>query len=347
MSVNVRSVPHVTGLSVSWPWLHSQRWDLTFILGSCVLVAAPVLLHYQFGVSTTTINILVAALVGGPHLYSTYILTALEPTFWRRHPLFTLGALVVPMVVVPLAILDLTLLITGFLFWASLHVLQQIAWIGDCYRARAGEGMAGWSRASDYLVLFASLYPIAVYRMASGSFLIEDRLLPIPDLFRSDWFVALTWLGFGLALSAWIAKTVWETRARALNGPKTLLIAVTVAITFAIPAYSALDVSFQGMNTWHSFQYLALIWYVNRLRAERHDVTFVFLRRITGPGSGRVYYGTLIGVTLVAGAVVGLLHSATRLTLEQCYFMVVLSFLLVHYYFDTFLFTRGDALLRG
>lgn len=346
MGVNVRTVPYSPRLVVTWPWLHSKQWDLSFIIGSCVLVAVPLLLFYQLGVSSTAINLLVAAAVGGPHMYSTYTLTMLEPAFWRRYPLYTLGALVVPLVVITLAILDLTLLLTMFLFWASLHVLQQLGWIADCYHVRAGRQLTEWSRLADYAVLFTSLYPFAAQKLVTGAFVVEGRALPIPDMFRSDWTPALVWTAFGLAAAVWVAKTVWEARNGHLNGPKTLLIGLSVAIAVCIPTFDHLDVSFQGMNTWHSFQYLALVWYVNRVRAEKGDVSLALVRRITGPGRAGPFYGTLVAITLAAGVLIGLLYAVTGLTLEQCYFMVVLSFLLMHYYYDTFLFTRGDALLR-
>ena len=42
-------------------WLHSPKFDLTFLIGSAVLAAVPLALYYVFGVSTTWINYLVAA----------------------------------------------------------------------------------------------------------------------------------------------------------------------------------------------------------------------------------------------------------------------------------------------
>lgn len=340
MGVPAQTFPQRPGPGTTWPWLRSQRWDLTFVLGSCTLVAAPLLAYHLLGVSTSAINIVVAALVGGPHMYSTYTLTALEPHFRRRYPLYTLGALVVPLAVITLAIANLTLLLTAFLFWASRHVLQQVAWIAGCYRARGRVSMAGWSRAADYAVLFTSLYPIATGKLVGGTFVVENRALPIPEPLKAQWFVALAWAAFGVALAIWLTKTVQEVRQGRLNGPKTLLIGLTVGLAFVIPAFDNLDVAFQGMNSWHSFQYLALIWYVNWLRAERGEISADLVRRIAGPGTGQRYYGTLVGVTLAAGALVALLSGTTGLSFEQCYFMVVLSFLLVHYYFDTFLFTR-------
>ena len=44
------------------------------------------------------------------------------------------------------------------------------------------------------------------------------------------------------------------------NVPKTLLIGITTVVSFCLPLGSNLDVLFQGYNTWHSFQYLFLLW---------------------------------------------------------------------------------------
>ena len=56
------------------------------------------------------------------------------------------------------------------------------------------------------------------------------------------------------------------------NVPKTILISVTVIATFITPFFHELDVAFQGLNTWHSFQYLGLTWYINRLRYDRNEL---------------------------------------------------------------------------
>src|SRR3712207_8691521 len=51
-----------------------------------------------------------------------------------------------------------------------------------------------------------------------------------------------------------------------------LLIGLTIAIGFTLPLFPNLDVAFQGFNCWHSFQYLALIWFLNLMRKERGEL---------------------------------------------------------------------------
>ncbi len=81
-------------------WLVSPRFDLTFLIGSGVLAAVPLCLYYLFHVPTTAINYLVAAVVGGPHLYSTYGVNFADAGFRRRHPAIVWPSLVIPPIVV-------------------------------------------------------------------------------------------------------------------------------------------------------------------------------------------------------------------------------------------------------
>src|SRR5688572_7862154 len=112
-------------------WLYHRRWDLTFLIGSAGLAAVPLLLFYVFGVSTAAINLLVAGVVGGPHLYSTFGFTLVEPAYRRQYGWLLLPCLLIPIAVLWLAVHNMTLLLTVFFFWASIHVLHQIAYITD------------------------------------------------------------------------------------------------------------------------------------------------------------------------------------------------------------------------
>ena len=77
-------------------WICSRQWDLTLIIGSAVLVPLPLLfasLAQATGWMTQeqaieVINIAVAALIGGPHLFSTVTFTFLNRSFLKRRPLY-------------------------------------------------------------------------------------------------------------------------------------------------------------------------------------------------------------------------------------------------------------------
>jgi hypothetical protein len=348
--VATAAAPATRAAHGEWPWLRGRGWDLTFIVFSAGLVGVPLIAHYGLGVSTQVVNYVIAGLVGGPHMYATYTLTFWEPSSWRRRRWQTAGALLIPVAVIALTIVNLSLLVTIFLGWASFHVLQQIAYLSDCYRVRAGEPLWGRARAIDYAVIFLSLYPIAMYKLATNSFRVgKDAVYEFfPAFLKTDLFIIAVWSVFFAAVALWLAKTVHEYRECRLNYTKTLLIGVTVVISFIIPIFDNLDVAFQGMNTWHSLQYVALLWYVNALRRARGEIANGLIRRIAGEGRARQFYLFHVGLTVIAGAVIVLLYGASApmglgLSFQQCYFMVVLSFLLMHYYFDTILFTRVDV----
>jgi hypothetical protein len=87
-------------------------------------------------------------------------------------------------------------------------------------------------------------------------------------------------------LVLFVAKTYLEYRSGYVNVPKTLLISLTVLLMFWTPIFPNMDTAFQGVNTWHSFQYLALTWYANRLREQKTGQRVGFLHWLNGSGEG-------------------------------------------------------------
>jgi hypothetical protein len=346
------------GAVSSWqaPWLLSKRWDLTYISLSAILVSVPFLLFQllsKYGVPgsivepAAAVDILVALVVGGPHMCSTYTLTFMDRNFTHRYPVYAALALALPVIVTILGIVNLTLLLTIFMMWASVHVLHQIAYIADCYRAKGNDFHSYLSRGIDYGVIFTSLYPLAMVKLVQNRFIIGGTHITIPFIVGQEWPV---WVAGGLFfffLALYIGKTLLEVQQRRANFPKTLLIVITICLSYVIPSANNLDVAFQGMNVWHSFQYLGLTWYLNRLRQERGEITSPIVKKIAGTRHGFQYYLFNVGMTLAAGAMVIFLNSVLSLPWIQSYYIVILSCLLIHYYFDHFMFTRVGELVRG
>ena len=50
-------------------------------------------------------------------------------------------------------------------------------------------------------------------------------------------------------------------------------------MAFVVPLFDNLDVSFQGFNTWHSLQYLALTWFILGREAETRRIGTGFVAR--------------------------------------------------------------------
>ncbi len=373
MSVSTAAIP--ISPRVQAAWLHSRSWDLTWITLSVILVPFPYLVYlgvaalpgvFQpvadlFGtnldsLSRNLVNAVVAFLVGGPHMYATFTRTALDHEFVRRHPKFLRSSLIIPVIVTTLALLNLSALLTVFFLWASIHVLHQIIYIVELYYQREPSGPRFFSRMADYAVVMTALYPLAAWKLATGRFQIGNNninfvvgsVVPL-----GSWMVWLAGGAFGLALALWLSNNWLDWRQGRLFWPKVLFILLTVVVAFLIPGLGNLDTAFQGLNVWHSLQYLALTWMLNHLRGERGELkTSPFVERLSGEKAARSYYLFNIALTLADVVLALLIFVVLRVALgmafdhafDRAYYIAVLSFLWIHYYHDHFLFTQPKVI---
>lgn len=330
-------------------WLRSKKWDLLWITGSAVLVAFPILMYSFFKTDQARIiiNLIVAVLVGGPHMYATATRTALEPNFVGRYKfLFFLGLVAIPTAVIALTFTSYILLLTTFFTWASIHILHQASYIAGRYNDRSPVPMSMASRLLDYAFIFSSLYPIGTYKLVEGTFSIGPTKLLFPPVLQTH---LLTYLAFAVFIGCFIlftARTIREVRTKTANWPKIVFVYTTAAVAFVVPAFNNLDTAFQGFNTWHSLQYLALTWHINQLRKEKGTIGSRFVNRMMEGESTRKFYGFNMLLTLIAGVFIYVVYKLSGFTVDQSYYTVVLSFLLLHYYFDHFLFFSQEDELK-
>lgn len=362
------------------PWLHSRDWDLTFITLNGVLVAVPYLIYIgllqlpailgpiaallgatEDSVSRNIVNAIVALMVGGPHMYATFTRTALDRDYSKKHPRMMVTSLAIPVVVVALALINLQLLLTVFFFWASIHVLHQIIYITELYNHRQKTNLTPFSRFADYAVVLTSLYPLAAWKIWQRQFTIgpnnlSDTIhqgLSMVGLQAGPWMVWLAGSMFGVSLLAWVVKSIWEWQQGTLHWPKTLFLFLTVLAAFFVPALGNLDTAFQGMNFWHSLQYLALTWMLNHIRSRRGELdNSPFVKRLSEDNSARQYYVFNIGLTVADVVLAGIIFLVLRYVFsypfdgafDRSYYIAVLSFLWVHYYHDHFLFAEPQVI---
>lgn len=355
--------------SESGLWLRSRNWDLMFITLSVIFVPLPYLVYLllvQFGadadISRNVVNGFVAIAVGGPHMMSTFLRTGLDKEFGRRYPMLIRSSIIIPIVVVSLAFLNLHLLLTIFFFWASTHVLHQVSYIVELYRHKEHKfvrksAVSLQSRLIDYGVIMTCLFPFAALKISQGSFEVgvNDLTAVIPDLFQHEWFFVLMSGAFTVALGAFIIKTYREYRDGIINWPKTIFILLTVAVAFVMPALPNLDTAFQGLNTWHSFQYLAITFYIIKIRQmyTNMDKEAPLVARFSKGKDSRGLFA-LSTIMLVGSLVVFIIVYAVAAILKPgidanthfdiAYYTAILSFLWIHYYHDHFLFTDFEAL---
>jgi hypothetical protein len=352
-------------------WLKNRRWDMTYIVLSVLLVPVPYLLYLlgvnQLGVdpnvSRNVINGVVAVAVGGPHMMSTFLRTGLDKNFKQRYPMLVRSSIIIPIIVVSLAFLNLELLLTIFFFWAMLHVLHQATYVTELYNHKEHKVTARppinlKSRAIDYAVLLTCLFPMAAYKISQGSFEVgtNDLTAVIPTLFQDTWFFVVMAGVFFVALAAYVIKTIGEYRAGTINWPKTIFISLTVVVFFPLAAFENLDTAFQGANTWHSFQYLPLTFYIVKMR-QKNDKSFdehaPLVARFSKNENTRGLYALstlMLGGSLAIYAIVYFLAGVIIPDIDPnrhfdiAYYTAILSFLWIHYYHDHFLFTDFEVL---
>jgi hypothetical protein len=329
-------------------WIRSPGWDVSWLIASALVVPVVLLFVWQ-GVSSDVINIGVTALIGGPHLFSTYLATYLDPRFRRdRRWLLIAAAIGVPAFVVFWTLVNFQILLSVFIFAASVHVLQQNAFLSDIYRRRHGRPESGWSRAIDYGLLMICIYPVASYKLVQSTFVLGDVPILIPSFLMTPVTYWVVWVAFAFLLSAWLVKTASERRQGVLNAPKTLLIGVTTVVGFLAPVAASgtrLELSFQAVNAWHSIQYLGIVWYVQKLRKDQGLIDSPFVRSLSGSGAPayRFYAAICITTVVLFGVVVGVARlDPFGISFNQYYYMGVLSCLLIHYVLDAYLFTVSN-----
>lgn len=384
-TAGLSAAPRTEQTTQSNLWLRNRRWDLLFITFSVIFVPLPYVFYLigvhwlgiEESISRNAINAFVAVAIGGPHMMSTFLRTGLDENFKSRYPMLIRSSIIIPIVVVSLAFLNLTLLLTVFFFWAALHVLHQVTYIVELYNhkehsfVRPGSAVSLPARLIDYGVVLTCLFPLAAFKISQGSFDIgvNDLTSVIPDFFEQTWFfVAMTGI-FSVALIAFVIKTVQEYRGGYINWPKTIFMLFTVAVAFTMPALDNLDTAFQGLNTWHSFQYLAITFYIIKIRQQYGDLKDsapLVSRFSRGKDSRGLYLFSalmLIGSAMIFAVVYFIASLVTPAYLDAsapdflrhlgewrfdvAYYTAILSFLWIHYYHDHFLFTDFESLDQG
>jgi hypothetical protein len=361
------------------PWIHSRAWDSLFLFASVLLVAVPFATYYTtmwlsgappqafqhsqaLGVAML-INLGAAFFIGGPHMYATYTMTLAERRFRSRHPYLLRAAAAVPILVMVLSLTRIELLMFLFFGWASVHVVHQLIFLVSQYQLRVQpEPLPLWSRAIDYVVVISCLYPIALWRLLApeGSVLqlpLGVEIVPgffigradisrlVPDLIHGQmWIVTAVSVIFATAWILFLLRTGREIINRSVVWPRVILIALTAPVAFIVPAFDNLDVALQGLNLWHSAQYIGLVYLMNAYRHDRHEISSPLVEWISGIGHGLRYYAFIVTVSLGAGGLIGVLHFGFGLPMLQAYYAVLMSGLWIHYLWDHAVFTQRDAL---
>lgn len=312
------------------------RWMLAGVL----LVPVPILAFEVMrraglatGVCEDLVTVLVMVPLGGPHVVATFTRTFLDPRFRKRDPiwlglsailwLFVLGVSAAS-IFTPLrflGVVPIQWVLTGFFFWASIHILQQslfgVQWSGGAIRdAVDGPRM----ELLEKVIVWSCLYPVAMLRMsmtdASGlaanhhslgaklvTFFSESeawtsdyvfrigRVVPIlPSFIRSD----LVWMAptavFFTAFAVYLYNARKWVRSVPATRMRTAYITTTAVTGFMIPLAPNLDTAFQGLNAWHCFQYIIMVHSMNCADRSGGRPLHSMVHRFAQPGKGLSAY---------------------------------------------------------
>ena len=365
-----QSIPQQQESTTQTLWLRNRQWDLAFLSLSVILVPLPYILYLiasnylgvDKDIARNGINAFVAIAVGGPHMMSTFLRTGMDKDFRTRYPMLIRSSIIIPIVVVALAFLNLNLLLTIFFFWASLHVLHQITYVVELYNHKERNFVrpkVRFTRSGDLIdlaVIFTCLFPFAALKISQGAFAVgtNDLTQAIPEFFQREWFFYAMSAIFAISAILWIGKSVRQVAAGNANWPRMIFIILTVAIAFTIPSLPNLDTAFQGLNVWHSFQYLALTFFIIELRRRsgKLEQTAPLVNQFSKRGSRGLFVlssmmlvGSIlvfVGVYLLAPIIEPSIGANKHF--DVAYYTAILSFLWIHYYHDHFLFFNFEAL---
>tara|TARA_R110002072_G_scaffold243682_1_gene402781 strand:+ start:124006 stop:125277 length:1272 start_codon:yes stop_codon:yes gene_type:complete len=286
-----------------------------------------------------------------------------------------------------------------FFFWAGIHIVHQHSYVASGYTMGVAEAMRprwGWV---DYAVMLLAMYPVSFFRMSmigadptmreanpdalatqivlaiTGSAEAADQyvfrigrtapLLPEFMMHPAVW-IATTVL-FVLAFGMFVCKSLRERREGTLIKHRFRLVLLMGVLGSTVPLLPNLDSAFQGLNAWHSFQYLGLAWLMNRRSYDKGQIRTGLFARTMHDGSHWRFFRTALGATLGAIAVMLLFawliasasdgrfamfgHAQPPLddagkplyrpgAVLLTYYLLGFSFLLVHYLHDGFFFCR-------
>ena len=300
-------------------------------------------------------------------------------------------------------------LLTFFFFWASVHIVHQNSYCVACYADRADPGRRRdpWD-VLDYLLMLGALFPVAFFRMSmmdaadptgttadpnalatrivtdlSGSAAFADdyvfrigRIVPmLPDFVRGAGF----WIGVSGAVAIVAVLFAWkswrQSRTGTLIAPRFALVTTASVLCLLAPLVPNLDTAFQGLNTWHSFQYLGLVWLLNRRAHRDGAIESRWIRSISRERGHWRYYFAALGATVLLIALILAIATAIAGSSDQfvmfghaagneptdaqgvplyrpgsillAYYVCGFSLLLVHYLHDgVFFFRKRDLVDR-
>lgn len=246
------------------PWIHSARFDTSFILFPAILITTLVLVFHSklntFNTVSPWLWLLLIVGIDVSHVYSTLFRTYLDKEeFQQRQALYILTPLFGWIIGCFLYTISSLTFWRALTYLAVFHFIRQQLGFMMIY-ARNEHNNLPYSRLIDKTIIYlATLYPIIYWHCKGRNFewFIKDDFFILPNTLPS--YVAIFYISI---FAIYIVKEFiqWR-RTHTFNIPKNLLLFGTAFSWFVgIVAFNN-DLIFTATNVIaHGIPYMALIW---------------------------------------------------------------------------------------
>lgn len=317
-------------------WIIGPVSDLTLILLTPLLMLA--VFAYPRQVGSTGPLIAFGFVLSMGHYLPGMMRAYGDPQLLRR---FWLRLTVVPIllftVVTFFAYYRLQAVTWILLMWGGWHWMMQIYGFGRIYDAKA-KSFAKMTARLDHALCFFWFYALSIFYNGGVLGLTSFYQSGGPQL-PAEWIrtASSAWWGVTYAVTA---IYVLHTIRLCLRGtPPNPLKLVMYAGTIAFLGYTVtvIETPFLGyilFESCHDIQYLALVWFVNRNRAQTDAKVGSFIQFLFRPRA--VLVALYIGVCLAFGSI-SLLRNYGEGLVTQWATIAFMVFAMLHYYLDGFI----------
>jgi hypothetical protein len=342
VSATTSSAPATSAVSPTG-WIHSAAYDVSLLL-LAPLVGVPLMLAMP--AVPSTLGLVACALLGFPHYLSTFTFY-----FWdenREHHRRRWGAYFAGPVALAAAFLTIFFLDrpaflwpAALFFWNAVHVSRQSSGLVSIYRHRAGvRDVDAQVPAADAILLVSLWLSLANIETHTRVFLLLTAV--DPELLR---FVRMALGIAAIAALARLAVSLSRRTARGAGLRAPELLALLCGLTLFHPYLWVADSAKAtlGMLVGHFLQYLALVWLVQRRRAEASSA----VPRKPALHALSSDLRVLVPVFVLAGAgMIGAFLTSTRLGFAGYYQALFLTLVFLHFYLDGLFWAFKDPHVR-
>ncbi|MBI81632.1 MAG: hypothetical protein CMJ81_00415 [Planctomycetaceae bacterium] len=272
-----------------------------------------------------------------------------DPALFRR---YRLRLIVAPILLMSLCATFTYLNLHAFMFlmllWGSWHWMMQVYGFGRIYDAKA-KSFSKTTARFDHAMCILWFYWFSIFSYSSTSYLSSYYTSGGPFLPAQLFHYARhIWLAMALAVSAaYVIHLIRLLRqGQSINPLKIIFFSITLPyLGYAMAVVETPLLGYILFEACHDIQYLAIVWFVNRKRAENGSDAGSFIQFLFRP---RLLLVVLyIAVCLAFGSMaIGKQLSDSDGFLMQVFAVLIATSATYHYYLDGFIWKVRETSMR-